>query len=227
MSITGVTSTVGRYVDRGANFIFGTGSTTIGNQVKKAVKIRKRTGDSFIRSVANGFSSGVKKNNVELAKVGFFKNTWNTLKNIPKEMGAGFKNGKGLGKIGQFLKPLGKTLPFAMNVMWIASTLPSIIERTKDEGILGGLKETGKTVVKMASFALGSALGAAFGGFGGFVGGIALSCLADKVLGEDYKFKKERLAEEARLAEEQRNNQLQNFQTDNVTNPFTTFNTVA
>ena len=70
--------------------------------------------------------------------------------------------------------------------------MPTIIERTKDEGIWGGIKETGKTIVKMASFMLGSALGAAFGGIGGFAGGIALSCLADKVLGEDYKIKKER-----------------------------------
>lgn len=227
MSITGVASTVGRYVDRGANFLFGTGSTTIGNKVRQAVKVRKRTGDSFVRSVANGFAQGVKKENAQLAKIGFFKKTWTTLKSIPGEMGAGFKNGKGLGKIGQFLKPLGKALPFAMNVMWIASSMPTIIERTKDEGIWGGIKETGKTLVKMASFMLGSALGAAFGGIGGFAGGIALSCLADKVLGEDYKIKKERLAEEARLAEEEKMTQLQNFQTGNVTNPFSNFSTVA
>ena len=96
MSITGVASTVGRYVDRGANFLFGTGSTTIGNKVRQAVKVRKRTGDSFVRSVANGFAQGVKKENAQLAKIGFFKKTWTTLKSIPGEMGAGFKNGKGL-----------------------------------------------------------------------------------------------------------------------------------
>ena len=79
----------------------------------------------------------------------------------------------------------------------------------------------------LLSFMLGSALGAAFGGIGGFAGGIALSCLADKVLGEDYKIKKERLAEEARLAEEEKMTQLQNFQTGNVTNPFSNFSTVA
>jgi hypothetical protein len=79
----------------------------------------------------------------------------------------------------------------------------------------------------MASFALGSALGAAFGGIGGFVGGIVLSGVADKVLGEDYKFKKERLAEEARLAEEQKMNQWPNYQPNYATNPFSTFNTIA
>ena len=181
--------------------------------------------DSFVRSVANGFVKGVKKDNAKLAKAGFFKTTINTLKSIPSEMGAGFKAGKGLGKIGKFLKPLGKALPVAMNVLWIAGSLPNIIERTKDEGIIGGLKETGKTALKMGSFALGSALGGAFGGFGAFVGGMVLSTAADYLLGEDYSVKKERLAEEAKNAQQNANSV--NYDPSRATNPFERFNTVA
>lgn len=220
-------STFGKYADRGANFVFGTGSTTIGDEIRRAVKARNRMGrsDSFVRSVANGFAKGVKKDNAKLAKAGFLKTTINTLKSIPSEMGAGFKAGKGLGKIGKFLKPLGKALPVAMNVLWIAGSLPNIIERTKDEGIIGGLKETGKTVLKMGSFALGGALGGAFGGFGAFIGGMVLSTAADYLLGEDYTVKKERLAEEAKNA--QQNANPVNYDPSRATNPFERFNAVV
>lgn len=220
-------STFGKYADKGANFIFGTGSTTVGNEIRAAVKARKRFGrsDSFVRAVGNGFVKGVKKDNAQLAQIGFVKKTWETLRSIPGEMTAGFKGGKGLSKIGKFLKPLGKALPFAMNLLWIAGSLPNIIERTKDEGIMGCLKETGKTIVKMGSFALGSALGAAFGGFGGFVGGAILSGIADSILGEGYKDKKDRLAaeEQERMAQ-----QVDSYSADNnASNPFARLNTVV
>lgn len=227
VSLGNAVSTFGRYADKGANFIFGTGSHTIGEEIRSAVKARNRFGrnDSFVRAVGNGIVKGVKKDNAQLAKAGFVKKTWETLRSIPGDMAAGFKGGKGLGKIGKFLKPLGKALPFAMNLLWIAGSMPNIIERTKDEGILGGLKETGKTIVKMGSFALGSALGAAFGGVGGFFGGIILSGLADKVMGEGYKDKKDRLAaeEQEKLAQ-----QVNSFPADNnASNPFGKINTVV
>ncbi len=220
-------STFGKYADRGANFIWGTGSHIIGEEIRAAVKARSRMGrsDSFVRAVGNGIVKGVKKDNARLAGAGFFKTTWNTLCAIPGEMAAGFKGATGLGKITKSLKPLGKALPFAMNVLWIAGSLPNIIERTKDEGIIGGLKETGKTIVKMGSFALGSALGMAFGGFGGFVCGMALSSLADKVMGEDYKVKKERLAAE----EQEKMAQQQATYSNNgrSSNPFERYNAIA
>lgn len=226
-SLGSVVSSFGKYADKGANFIFGTGSTTVGKSIRTAVKVRNAHGrsDSFVRAVANGFVNGVKKDNAQLAKMGFVKKTWQTLRSIPGEMVSGFKGAKGLAKLGKFFKPLGKALPFAMNVMWIAGSLPNIIERTKDEGILGCLKETGKTIVKMGSFALGSALGMAFGGVGGFVGGMVLSTIADKVMGEGYKDKKDRLAaeEQEKIAQ-----QVNSYPADNnASNPFARFNTVA
>lgn len=220
-------STFGKYADKGANFIFGTGSHTIGKSIRTAVKVRNAHGrsDSFVRAVANGFANGVKKDNAQLAQIGFVKKTWQTLRSIPGDMAAGFKGGKGLGKLGKFLKPLGKALPFAMNVLWIAGSLPNIIERTKDEGILGGLKETGKTIVKMGSFALGSALGMAFGGVGGFIGGMVLSSIADWAMGEGYKDKKDRLAaeEQEKLAQQQ----APYANDGRSSNPFERFNTVV
>lgn len=220
-SLGSVVSSFGRYADRGANFIFGTGSNTVGNSIRTAVKARNRFGnsDSFVSAVAKGLAHGVKKDNAQLAKMGFVQKTWQTLRSIPGDMVAGFKGGKGLGKIGKFFKPLGKTLPFAGNVLWIAGSLPNIIERTKDEGVLGCLKETGKTIIKMGSFALGSALGAAFGGVGGFFGGAILSGITDSIMGEGYKDKKDRLAKEAEEA--------QKAQLAQSTNPFSTFNTVV
>lgn len=229
-SLGSVVSSFGKYADKGANFIFGTGSHTVGKSIRTAVRVRNYRGrsDSFVRAVANGFANGVKKDNAQLAKMGFVQKTWQTLRSIPGEMAAGFKGGKGLGKIGKFLKPLGKSLPFAMNLLWIAGSLPNIIERTKDEGILGCLKETGKTIVKMGSFALGSALGMAFGGFGGFVGGAILSGIADNLMGEGYKDKKDRLAQEAKEAQEAQAAQAGQYANNGTTsNPFSTFNTVV
>lgn len=226
-SLVSAVSTFGKYADKGANFIFGTGSHTVGKSIRTAVRVRNAHGrsDSFVRAVANGFVNGVKKDNAQLAKVGFVKKTWDTLRSIPGDMVSGFKGGKGLGKIGKFLKPLGKALPFAMNVLWIAGSLPNIIERTKDEGIIGGLKETGKTIVKMGSFALGSALGMAFGGVGGFFGGMILSGIADSVMGEGYKDKKDRLAaeEQEKLAQQTVSDPANN----NTSNPFEKFNRVV
>ena len=228
-SIGSVVSTFGKYADKGANFIFGTGSTTIGNSIRTAVKVRNAHGrsDSFVKAIANGFVNGVKKDNAQLAKIGFVQKTWQTLRSIPGEMAAGFKGGKGLGKIGKFLKPLGKALPFAMNVLWIAGSMPNIIERGKDEGIIGALKETGKTIVKMGSFALGSALGGAFGGVGSLIGGIVLSGIADSVMGEGYKDKKDRLAKEAEEAEKAKMAQTAQPAYNHSTNPFEKFNMVA
>lgn len=199
---------VGRYADRGANFIWGTGSNIVGDEIRAAVKNRKATGDSFVRSMRNGLSNGFKKDAQRLEGQGFFKTTWNTLRAIPSEMATEFKSAKGLKKLYKVFSPLKKAFPFLMNAMWVASSIPNIVDRCKDEGFFGGIKETTKTLFKMASFALGSALGAAFGGVGCFVGGMALSVVAEKIAGEGHKDKKDRLAFEAEQKAQQEAQEL-------------------
>lgn len=204
MTIGSVVSRLGRYGEYGANFIFGTGSETIGQSVKAAVQARKATGTSFFKAIGKGFGEGVKVTNATVAKEGFFKTLGKSLKELPGNMGNGWKEagkaGKGiLGRFGGFLKPIGKVLPFAFNALFLAMSIPSIVSRTKDEGLWGGIKEAVKSVAKLGVYSLGAAVGAAFGPLGSLACVMGIGMLGEKILGADYKTKK---AEQQAKAEE-------------------------
>ena len=176
------------YGDYGANFLLGTGADRIGKEIGMAVKsrARKSVGMSITKAIGTGFKKGILRNHADLAKNGgFIKNLLKTFKDTPSAMGAGWKSGTGiLSKFSKSLKPLGKLMPFAMNALWLASSIPDIVARTKDEGIWGGIKEAGKAVTKMGIFSLTAAIGnAAFGLAGGFILPMATSIVVDKILG--------------------------------------------
>ncbi|MCM1296022.1 MAG: hypothetical protein NC311_10815 [Muribaculaceae bacterium] len=195
-----VMSSIGKYSGYGANFILGTGSETIGKEVQAAYQARKTTGKGIAGSIFDGFSKGVTKSNQQVAETGFLKKLGNTFTSLPSEMGKGWTNAdvankgvlkKYLTKTGQFLKPLGKTMPFLFNALYLLSAIPSIMDRTQDEGAFAGIKEAGKTIGKMGLYALGAAVGAAFGGIG-ILGGTAVAGLAsDFLFGKDYSVKKD------------------------------------
>lgn len=194
-SVSSILSKVKNYGNCGANFIFGTGSDVIGQSVRSAVKNRKTSGQSFGRAVFNGFTDGVKTSNKQTAQTGFVKQVKNAFSSLPNEMKDGWNNAKtagksGIGKyfskIGGFLKPISKVMPFAFNALMALSFVPSIMERAQDEGISGGIKETCKSIGKMSMYALGSAVGAAFGGIGAIAGFSAATIAADSILGKDY-----------------------------------------
>lgn len=194
-----VMSNIGKYSGYGANFILGTGSETIGQEVQAAVKSRKYTGKGLTSSIFDGFSKGVTKSNQQVAQTGFLNGIRKTFASLPKEMGDGWKNadvtGKGffkkyLTKTGKFLKPIGKTMPFLCNALYLLSAIPSIMDRTQDEGGFAGVKEAVKTVGKMGLYALGAAVGAAFGGIGLFGGAAVAGIAGDLIFGKDYSVKK-------------------------------------
>lgn len=204
-------NTAKRYGNYGANFLFGTGSEVVGAEVRNAVQARKATGAGLTSSIFDGFKKGMAQSNQQVVNTGFLTNLRNTFKSLPSEMTSGWKNanvagkgafGKFFTKTGQFLKPLGKTMPFAMNALWLLSSIPNIMERTQDTGVWGGIKETAKTLGKMAMCSIGGIVGAAFGGFGGIIGCSAGLMLSDFLFGKDYSVQKAQEQEKLAKAQE-------------------------
>ena len=96
-------------------------------------------------------------------------------------------------------------MPFAFNALWLAQSIPDIVARTKDEGIWGGIKETGKALANMAVISVAAAAGATFG-FAGMIGlPIAAGIAFNMVMGEPYKTKKEAEAEALKKQAQQQN----------------------
>ena len=211
--VNGIFSTAMRYGEYGANFLLGTGSTVMGKKIGQAIKTRSKTGMSLPKAVGAGFKMGYNKTNAQMvASGGFFKNLGKTFKELPSNMAAGWAKGDGknlftkfFSKLGKAIKPLGKIMPFAMNALWLAQSIPDIIGRTKEEGILGGIKETGKALANMAVISLTASVGATFG-LGGMIGlPIVASMLTGAVFGKTYGEKKAE-AEAEKQAQAQPNN---------------------
>ena len=206
LSTSQVLGTMRHAGNYGANFLLGTGSERMGKEIGLAIKARKRAGMSLTKSVGAGFSKGFKRTNADLLKSGgFFKNLWGNLSATPSRMAAGWKEGTGiLSKLGKSIKPLGKIMPFAMNALWLASSIPDIASRTKDEGLWGGIKETGKAVAKMGIFSLAASVGgAAFGIVGSLGLPIVAMMASDMILGKSYGQKKAEAEEAAKQQQAQ------------------------
>lgn len=200
LTLSNVLSTAQRYGNYGANFIFGTGSNIVGDEIRTAVKSRKATGQSITSAITNGFSKGVTKSNTQVAQTGFVKSVQNAFSSLPNNMKNGWKTagasskssiGKFFSKLGNAIKPIGNVLPFAFNAFVAATYIPSIMERAQDQGIWGGIKETVKSIGKLGLYALGSAVGAAGGIIGSFAGVFAAGCVGDAIFGKDYSTQKE------------------------------------
>ncbi|MCR5265932.1 MAG: hypothetical protein K6E29_04990 [Cyanobacteria bacterium RUI128] len=205
--VSGVFSTVRRCGEYGANFLFGTGSEVMGKEIGQAIKARSRAGISLPKAVGAGFTKGFNKTNAQMAASGgFLKNLIGTFKATPGQMSAGWKSGTGiLSKLKGAMKPLGKLMPFAMNALWFAQSIPDIVGRTKEEGIWGGIKEAGKALLNMGVFSLAASVGsAAFGMLGMFALPIAASMLTAPIIGKSFREKK--AEEEAAKQEAQANN---------------------
>ena len=204
--VSGVFSTVKRYGDYGANFLLGTGADTVGKEIGTAIKNRKSVNMSLPKSIGVGFRKGYELTNKEVAASGgFFKNLAKALRETPEAVKKGWKSAEGFAKVGKAIKPLGRLLPFAVNAIWLASSIPDIVSRVKDEGLWGGIKETGKAIAKMAIFSVSAAAGGVFGFIGMLGVPMLTGIVADKILGKSYGQKKAE-AEEAKQQAQIENN---------------------
>ena len=198
--VSSVFGSVRKYGEYGANFLLGTGSSTMGGEIAAAIKGRKANNIGLTKAIGRGFKDGFIKSNAEMkAAGGFFKNLGKTFSTVGKNMKTGWKEGAGFfSKLGKSIKPLGKLLPFAMNALWLASYIPDIVKRTKDEGIWGGIKETGKALTNMAVVSLACAVAAPFGVALGFIAPVVAGMATNAIIGQPYSVKKAEAEEAAK-----------------------------
>lgn len=207
--VSNVFSTARRYGEYGANFLLGTGATTMGNEIASTLKNRKNLNLSRTKALSKGFKDGFVKSYDEMKTAGgFFKNIRGIFSNLPKNMKDGWKSAaadnKGFwGKVGAWAKPLGKTLPFVMNALWLASSIPDIIGRTKQDGIWGGIKETAKALTNMAVISLTASVAAPFGIAAMFIAPMVTGSITTAIIGKTFSEKKAEAEEAKKLAEEQ------------------------
>lgn len=150
------------------------------------------------------------------ANSSFFQDMKNLIKSTPSEFRNAWKGAKGFtAKSKALFKVAGKRLPLALNALMLASSIPTIWQATKDEGLIGGALEAGKEVSKLTAGALGAAIGTAIcpiplvGSIGGWIAG---EWLMSKVVGKSYLEKKQ-------AAEEQKQELSQTTGTNQTTTP--------
>ena len=85
--VSSVFGTAKRYGEYGANFLLGTGSTTMGNVIAETIKTRKANNIGLTKAIGKGFKDGFYKSHAEMkAAGGFFKNLKQTFGNVGKNI---------------------------------------------------------------------------------------------------------------------------------------------
>ncbi len=167
------------------NFILGTGSEDVGKMLKHRIINRKAHGESYGKAIYDGTKRGIKFSHAKQLKAGgFWKNLGKSFCSLPKEI----KKGKGFfGKIKGGIKGVGKTMPALFAFLTIAGEIPNAYKATKEQGIGQGLKEIGKTAVRLTTGALFGAIGSAILPIGGsIVGWMVGDWLGSKIVGRSY-----------------------------------------
>ena len=237
--ISSILSSGWKYAQRAgsfySDFVFGTGNETFSKVLQETVK--NRGSKNYYSAVWDG----IKKGAVEARKHNsgaFWKNTWKALKTTPAKIQQGWRIGGKLadkaGKTGlsklwaQFkgsMSGLGKRMPLIGSLIILATELPNIFSAFKDEGLIGGIKEIGKSGLRLGSGMLGAAIGQALIPIpivGSIVGYVAGDWLMSKITGKSHSEKKAE-AEEALAqanAAEQQNQQLQQYLAQQQMNPY-------
>ncbi len=172
------------------NFILGTGSEDVGKMLKHRIKNRKAHGESYGRALYDGTKRGIKFSHAKQMKAGgFWKNLGKSFCAFPAEI----KKGKGFfGKIKGGIKGVGKTMPALFAFLTLAGEIPNAYKATKEKGIGQGVKEIGKTAVRLTTGALFGAIGSAILPVGGsIVGWMVGDWIGSKLVGRSYSEKAE------------------------------------
>ena len=228
-------SSVGSYITRAAklypDFVLGTGNEPFTKAMQAAVKGRKTANQNYFEAVWQGTKDGVKAaeaHNEQMIKRdgGFWKNTWKALKTTPKKIRQGWAAGgriadrankTGLAKFwSQFkgsMNGLGKRMPLIGTLLIAVTELPNLFSAFKDEGLFGGVLETGKTALRLGAGMTGAAIGQALIPIpivGGLVGYMAGDWLMSLLTGKSHSEKKEELKtqQEALLQQQQQMMQM-------------------
>lgn len=201
---------VKRIVNAYPDFVLGTGNEAFSKVLESSLKNRASHGQTYWQALKqgtkDGFIAAEKHNKLMKAKHGsFWKSIYESIKTTPKVIQEGWVNA-GTGKSGLvkfFSKIKGalsgacKRMPLIGTLLITVTSLPNIISAFKDDGIIGGVFETGKEAVKIGSAAGCSAMGAAILSpipvvgpiLGGLLGWVLGESLAGMVVGKSHSEK--------------------------------------
>lgn len=240
MGISSIASVGWKYVKRAGklypDFVLGTGNEKFTKAMRETINNRKLNNQSYFESVWSGIKNGTLKaeqHNALMQKRygGFWQSTWAALKTFPDKVAQGWRVGGMLadkaGKTGvskfwsQFsgsLSGIGKRMPLIGTLIIGLTELPNIFSAFKDEGLIGGLKETGKSGLRLGAGIAGAAIGQALIPIpvvGSLVGYAVGDWLMSKFTGKSHSEKKA----EAEDAIKQQQLALQQMQQQGM-NPF-------
>ena len=221
MRISSIASVGWKYVKRAGklypDFVLGTGNEKFTKAMRETINNRKLNNQSYFESVWSGIKNGTLKaeqHNALMQKRygGFWQSTWAALKTFPDEVAQGWRAGGKLadkaGKTGlskfwaQFkgsMSGIGKRMPLIGTLLIGITELPNIFSAFKDEGLIGGIKETAKAGLRLGAGMAGAAIGQALIPIpvvGSLVGYAVGDWLMSKFTGKSHSEKKAE-AEEA------------------------------
>ncbi len=242
MGISSIASVGWKYIKRAGklypDFVLGTGNEKFTQAMRKTIENRKINNQSYLESVWSGIKNGTKEAEAHNCFMtnkygGFWQSTWANLKSFPHKVAQGWKVGGMLadkaGKTGiskfwsQFkgsMSGIGKRMPLIGTLLIAVTELPNIFSAFKDEGLVGGIVETGKAGLRLGAGMAGAAIGQALIPIpivGGLVGYMAGDWLMSKFTGKSHSEKK---AEAEEAAKQQAAIQQQMSQQYGM-NPFT------
>lgn len=221
MGISSIASVGWKYVKRAGklypDFVLGTGNEKFTKAMRETINNRKLNNQSYFESVWSGIKNGTLKaeqHNALMQKRygGFWQSTWAALKTFPDKVAQGWRVGGKLadkaGKTGlskfwaQFkgsMSGIGKRMPLIGTLLIGITELPNIFSAFKDEGLIGGIKETAKAGLRLGGGMAGAAIGQALIPIpvvGSLVGYAVGDWLMSKFTGKSHSEKKAE-AEEA------------------------------
>lgn len=150
----------------------------------------------------------------------FFEEIWKTIKETPKDLRSSWTKSTGLLNT---TKAVGGTLLKRLPLLFVAMEIPNIYRAYRDEGLIGGTIEAGKSLFRgaagMAGFAIGQTL-IPIPIIGGLIGAFATDWVASKILGKSHTEKLEEAEALKQSDENQYQEQQQQLQRIQQNNPY-------
>ncbi len=178
------------------DMIFGTSADAFGSGFKAA------RGSKLMSRLKSGFRSVEADIAAKSAGHGnFFKRTFKSLVDLPKDLYKGAKSGftaaRAASKSGVWgaVKGFGKAIAKKMPLIGVALTAlidgPEVYNAFKEGGFKEGMKELGGVGIELGGMAAGAAIGSCFGPVGTIIGGIVGAIGGALVRGKTYSERKE------------------------------------
>lgn len=201
VSIGRIAKATGRLIFQDDKFLKVAKTTLTASKKSQGWKnIHKQIGDAFVKA------ENATKN----------ESFWGSLKKLVTDIPKDMKNGwAAKGAWGKF-KGIGGQLLRRLSLLFVAMEIPNIYSAFKDEGLVGGIKETLKSGTRLAASMAGFAVGQALIPIpllGGLIGCFATDWVTSKILGKSHSEKKAEAEEALAQADisEQQAQQLQQY----------------